>query len=260
VDQVQAAVIDVNLAAATQSINASYQPALQAANGSPVDATNLSISPEGVVVTVQVTQQLDTKTVPIQAVTVGVPRAGFRVDALNVSPSTVTLVGDPNALKQVQAVATQPIDVTDASSDRTVQAALALPSAVAPLQSQQEYSVTVQVSAIPGTETLLIAPTLANRDAKVAYQIVPGGVSVTVSGPAPDLARLQATDIPVVANVQGITSGTHQVDVIVGVPPNLKLVSAQPASVAVSATTAPQVIPAAVTPTPPPPSPTAASG
>ena len=45
VDQVQAAVVDVNLAGMTQPLDASYQPVLQAANGTPVEATNLTIIP-----------------------------------------------------------------------------------------------------------------------------------------------------------------------------------------------------------------------
>jgi YbbR domain-containing protein len=230
-DQVVAAVIQVSLDGVTKPVDQEMKPLPEATSGATVD--KVTVVPEQVVVSVPVEQKLLYKTLPLQPAMQGNVAYGFVVVGITVDPTTVTLVGDPTTLNDLQFVSTQPVDVTNATGDREVTGTLALPGTVA-LARSQTIVVRVLVAASQGTNTILVSPRIANPGTGVAYGLSPSAINVTVSGPIPVLSQLTPDAFTAVVDAHNATTGTQTVPVVVTVPPLVKQVSIQPAVVVIT--------------------------
>ncbi|MGH2461720.1 MAG: CdaR family protein [Chloroflexota bacterium] len=228
VDQVSSVTINVSLDGVTKSIDQAYKPAPLGLAES--DAARVALNPAQVQVDVPVTQKLMYKTLPIQPVTSGNVALGYQEVGITIDPTTVTLVGDPQTLTQMTTVPTKPIDISGVDGDRAYDATLDLPGTVA-LDRSQSIVVRVLVSTLSGSKTMLISPQIVNLAPNLNYQINPGAVNVTLTGPIPVLNRIQPGDVTATVDATGMTSGTQTVNVQVKSPDLLKLVSVQPQKV-----------------------------
>lgn len=231
VDQVSAAVVELNLDGVTKTIDQPYKPIPESAGGANVDG--VTVTPEQVLVELPVELKLGYKTLPVQVKLTGTVALGYQVVGITADPETVTLVGDPKTLNQLQVASTQLINVQDATSDREIQTDLALPGTVA-LATAQTIDVRVQIQAVDGTKTILVSPRVTNAAAGVVYAVTPGAVNVTLSGPIPVLSRVGADEVPVVADAKGIVTGTVTVTAQVTVPPLVKLEGIQPPNLVIA--------------------------
>lgn len=230
VDQVQVAVVQIDLNNMTKTIDETAKPIPQTADGTMVD--RVTVRPD-VLVEVPIQQQLTYKVLPVSPKIQGQVALGYELLGVTVDPQTVQVVGDPKTLDQMQVVSTQPVSIDGATADREVATTLALPGTVA-LTSPQSIVVQIHVREAVGSMTILVNPRLANQDTHLAYQITPNAVNVTVQGPTTALTGLQPDDIQVVVDVKGLTSGTKTITPLVGVPPSVTLVNVQPPSVTVT--------------------------
>jgi YbbR domain-containing protein len=228
VDQVTAAVIEVSLDGMTSTIDKSFRPIPETDAGAHVD--RVSIVPEAVLVEVPIEQKLLYKTVPLQPKLQGNVSLGYQVVGVTIDPSTVTLVGDPKTLNQLQFVSTQAVTIEGATSDREVTIDLDLPGTVALARSQSTV-VRVLVTSVAGSKTILVSPRIVNGAPTVNYGMTPGAVNVTISGPIPVLSHLGPDDVPVVIDARGVVTGTATLHADVTVPPLVRLDSVQPTSV-----------------------------
>ncbi len=232
VDQVAAVVVEVGLDGVTRTIDRTYRPVPETATGVPVD--HVDIAPESVFVQVPVEQKLGYKTVPVQPNLQGNVALGYQLLGFLVDPDSVTLVGDPKTLNQLQVVSTQPINVDDLRSDREVTTDLALPGTVA-LKQAQSIVVRVRVAPIDGSKTVVVSPRIINGAPGVTYNVSPGAVNVTLTGPVPVLTTIGPDDVPVVVDVRGAITGTQSVATqVTTVPSLLHLVGIQPPTVVVT--------------------------
>jgi YbbR domain-containing protein len=231
VDQVSAAVIQVSLDGLTRSVDQTVTPVPESTSGTKVD--RVTFQPEAVVVSVPVEQQLEYKTLPVQANVQGTSALGYITAGVQVDPNTVTLVGDPKTLNDLQFVTTQPVDISGATSDLQVSTGLALPGTVALAQSQS-IVVRVLVAMANGSTTILVAPKVQNAATGVTYVMTPPSLNVTLSGPVPVLSRLTADDVTAVVDVHNATGGTQTLAPQVTVPPLVKVQAVQPTAIVVA--------------------------
>lgn len=226
VNQVQSALVAINLDGVTRSIDQTFKPVLQGI--SSTDAARVSSTPDGVLVQIRIDQKLGYKTLPVSPTIVGNVALGYQIVGITVDPETVTLVGDPQTLSQMTVVPTRPIDVNGADGDRAYDANLALPQTVA-MDRSQTVVVRVLVSTLSGTKTFLVSPQVVNLGPGLTYTMNPGAVNVTLAGPVPVLTRIQPTDIVVTVDAGGLVSGAQSSLVVqVKSPDLLKVVSVQP--------------------------------
>ncbi len=231
IDQVTAVVVDLNLDGTTRTVDQTFRPIPETASGAKVD--RVTLSPEVVVVQVPVEQMLSYKTVPVQPKVQGNVALGYQIVGELVDPQTITLVGDPKTLNELQFVYTSPVNVDGATSDREVSTDFALPGTVA-LASSQQGVVRVLVAMADGSKTLQVSPGLVNGAVGLNYAVSPGSVNVTLSGPIPVLSHLGPEDVPVTIDVRGMITGTQNLRADVKVPQLVKLDSLQPSSVTVT--------------------------
>lgn len=81
-------------------------------SGNVLDDSGLEALPGTVTLKIKVSKSDIEKTVPIQANLVGQLPSGVQIDSIEISPSTVTVSGTPEKMVDVNAVATEAIDVS----------------------------------------------------------------------------------------------------------------------------------------------------
>ena len=248
IQRVEAAVVDLRLDGVTVSLNATYAPRPIDARGGEVRGVRLS--PPTVNVEVPVSQQVGYKEVGVRPVVRGRVAAGYYLQPVEVEPSTVTVVGSPSTLAEVNFVDTDPIDAGGISSSVVRRVQVSPPQGLTLLQPQP-VNVTLRVSPLTVTQSLRLVPTVENLGASLQLASGLPQLDVTLVGPAPTLQALTARDFRVALDLAGLGPGRHDVEPRVTLPPGFTLERVEPPRVAV-------VLREAPTPTPlPGPTPTA---
>lgn len=98
----------------------------------PVDAVR--VFPNGVQVHVRIARVLQYKVVPIVLQTMGQPAPGFHVANTLVEPMTVTVSGSAHELDGVQALTTEPVDLTGGMAPIVRTVRLRAPQGIEPVQ------------------------------------------------------------------------------------------------------------------------------
>lgn len=210
VQQAVRARVLINLDGARESIDQAIPVEVLDVNNAVLE--NISISPNAIHVTVPVSQQGGFRDVAVKVIVLGQVADGYRLENISVFPPVVTLFSeDPALVNSLPGVVeTQILDLQDASEDISTKLALNLPAGV----SAGEQSVLIQADVSPIESSL----TLSNKQIEffglsegIAAQVLPQSVDVILSGPIPVLDALTAEDIRVIADVGGLSLGTHQV-------------------------------------------------
>ncbi len=177
---------------------------------------------------------------------------GYVMGAFTTQPEVVELIGPPEQLREIQAqgrVSTAPVDVTGASGRLEKRVALELPEGVTALNAPAGVTVTVEVEPLPGTATLDLPVTVRGLGDGLTATITPARVRVLISGPRPELERIQPADVVVYADVSGRGAGSHRVRLRLEAPAGVRTRSITPEQVEID-------IQSLWTPTAPRPAPT----
>jgi len=235
VKQVASVVLPVAIENQTRVYVDNFVPEARDASGDIVE--DVVISPGTISATIDISQR--GKEVAVVPQFAGVPAAGYRVSSQVSSPLTVVVDGPSDALAEVVAVQTQPVNIEGASANVRETVPIAdLPPGVQVI-SPSDGQVVVQISIVqdgvrqelPGQDVVAI-----NVGDGLDAQVEPGQISVTVYGPAPALAELRAGDIFVQVDVAGLGPGTYQIAPTVLLPQGLSWVASTPGVVAVTIT------------------------
>ncbi|MBX6377004.1 MAG: hypothetical protein IRY95_00470 [Clostridia bacterium] len=118
----------VNVQGASQPVDSEVQVAAVDREGRPVEG--VQVLPPRVVVRVPVVPERVGKAVPVRPDVRGRPSPPAAVLGVEVTPPTVTVVGPPSVVDQLEAVATEVIDVSGERSDVRRQVGLVLPEGI----------------------------------------------------------------------------------------------------------------------------------
>lgn len=243
VNQAAAAIVTLNVDRATVAVNSSYAPSVVDGLSNPLQG--LTLNPPSVRVNVPISQQTQYKQVGIRPVITGVPATGYLVQPVVVEPATATVAGDPNVLQGISFVDTQPIDVSGISSTVVRKVGLVAPSQTLLLQPDQTVVATIRVTPLPLTQTFRVTPSVINVPQGLTVASAPTLVSLTITGPAPDLGKLSASDFQVVLDASGKGAGTTALKPKVqNVPSGMTVNSIQPGTVNVTLQAPPSPTPA----------------
>lgn len=252
VDQIDKAQVRVNLDDRDSSLQGALPVILLDARGQPLtdlDKKDLKVTPTQVNVTVPITFKLNAKTVPIRVVTTGQPAPGYIAgSSITVDPSIVTLNGDPNDLKPVEYVETQPIDLSGVTSNISTTVQLRIPPNIAPsIKSVQvQIGITIAQASVPVQVPVEIINPPALR-----YDFKPTQATITLQGPYQLLQpKLPLDQIKATVDLNGLGPGTYELPLKVQTPPGLVATSLPNISVTILAPPRPTAIPIPPTPTP----------
>jgi YbbR domain-containing protein len=214
---------------------------------SPV--TGITISPNEVTVTQDITQRFGYRSVVVNVVVTGQVAQGYRLTNISVFPPAVTVYSaDPSIVDSLPGyVQTEALDLVNATDDLDIFLDLSLPEGVSVVGGQETVLVRVGIAAIESSaaysnmtvEVVGLASTL-----KAA--IAPEEVTVIVAGALSMLDQLTIDGIRVTVDLTGLSPGTYQLTPNVEITiQNLRVESILPETVEV-------VISSALSPTPTP--------
>jgi YbbR domain-containing protein len=242
VQRVSLVQVDIRLDSLTVSLNATYAPRALDARANPVEVRGVRITPATVNVEVPISQQVGYKEVGVRPVVRGSVAAGYYLQPIEVEPATVTVVGSPAQLANVNFADTEPIDVSNLSSSVVRRVQVVPPSGLSLLQPQP-ISLTIRVTPLTVSQTLRVGPTIQGLGPGLELVADVQRVDVTLNGPAPTLQTLTPKDFQVVADLTGLGPGRHDVEPKVAVPGGFTLERVDPARVTVTIRAIPTPIP-----------------
>ncbi len=230
VQRVEAAVVDIRLDGLTVSLNATYAPRAIDARGGEV--RGVRTSPSTVNVEVPIQQQVGYKEVGVRPSVRGRVAAGYYLQPVEVEPPSVTVVGPPATLANVNFAETEPIDVSNISTSIVRRAQVVAPAGLSLLQTDP-VNVTLRVTPLTVSQTIRLAPTVQNLGTGLQLVGEVPQVDVALSGPAPTLQTLKPGDFRVVLELSGLGAGRHDLEPRVVVPPGFSLEGVTPPRVTV---------------------------
>ena len=231
---------------------------LQALDASGGVVEGVSITPERVNVSAQITQRGGYRNVVVKVVLNGQIGTGYRVTNISVFPPAVTVFSsDPQLVSNLPGyVETTPLDLTGAEDDLDVRLPLNLPPGVL-LVGEQTVTVQIGIASIEGSLTLNnMKIEVIGLEEGLKAEISPKEVDVFFSGPIPVLDALSPKNVRIILDLVGVEPGTYQrVPVVQVESPGVVVESIIPGSVEVVITGNPiKGKTPAVTPSPHPPS------
>jgi YbbR domain-containing protein len=167
---------------------------------------------------------------------------GYYLQPVEVEPSTVTVVGSPQALANVSFVDTEPVDVSNLSSSVVRRVQVVPPTGLTLLQPQP-VTLTIRVTPLTVSQTVRVTPSVQGLGPGLEVVGDVPQVDVTISGPAPTLQTLTPRDFRVVLDLSGLGPGRHELEPKVTVPGGFALEQVEPARVAVTIRAAPTPVP-----------------
>ena len=156
VDTVRQAEVPVRLLDARSDVQVTDFVTLRDQNGGIV--TGLTVTPRTVSVTVPVSQEQGFSEKPVLPKIEGQPAPSYLITSVTADPATVTLTGDPDALKALPAyVETVPISIAGATEDIQERVPLQVPETVS-VRGSQSVVVKIGIQAIEGSLTMTLRP------------------------------------------------------------------------------------------------------
>ncbi len=249
------AVLRVNapIDASGLDVDRSFAPIPLDASGQVV--SGVDINPATVHVSLPVYANRETRSLPVNPIVTGSPGAGFRIDAVRVTPVVVTVMGDAEQLQALTAADTAPVAVTGATRDVTADVVLALPPGVSPV-GVATVRVIVTIAPVTETRTYVAGIRMDGISGAYTYDLSDLHVLLTLFGSTADLDTLSAAPIVVALNVTSLEPGSHEVAVVPSLPSGVTVADISPSTVTVTVTARATPAPSP-SPTPAPsPSPT----
>jgi YbbR domain-containing protein len=232
------ATLDINQA--QENINRTIP--LQALDVNEVAVNGITITPDNVIVTEQITQKGGYRNVVVKAVLVGQVATGYRLTTITVSPPAITVFStDPSLVEKLPGyVETTPINLNGSKDGLDVSLGLNLPDGVQ-VVGDQSIQVQIGVTAIEGSLSLSrLFVNVVGLAEGLDAQVSPETVDIILSGPLPLLDTLTQDKIRVSVDLTGQGPGTFQLVPRVEMPStDLKLESVLPGSIEVNITQEP---------------------
>ena len=206
----------------------------------PVDLAGNAVSPVNLEpssarIKIPVFQDLRNKSLPVSPVITGTPAAGFEIASVTVEPSVLTVEGDAEELAALARVDTAPVSTNGASANFTVEAELAVPAGVVPVDSAT-VTVTVTLRPVTATRTFEAGLSLLGARPEFDYRLSTDRVLLTLGGSNAALDRLSGATLVGELDVANLVAGTTQVTVTIDLPSGVALVAASPRQVTVTVT------------------------
>lgn len=227
-DKVSDATVDIALRSEKAPIDRQATVVLHDGQGNLIQ--NLKVTPSSVQVHIPIEQRVGYKDAAVKAVINGNVASGYWVSDISVDPSTVTLIGAPEALDQLGGfVETEGLDVSGAKESLTKRVRLKLPEGVSVLNAND---VNLKVSVEPVLSGLTVRRQVnLSESCNLPSKISPDTVDVILSGPLPTLQTLKPDDVQIVIDAPQCQPGSYQSELrAANVPDTIKVESIVPAT------------------------------
>lgn len=211
-------------------------------SGLPPNVTVLHISPPSVELKLERTM---TRKITVHPNITGTSPEGYRVVSVKANPSSVQVSGPRSLLKPpLSELLTDPIDLSELRTSRTVQVPLALPGRTVTTEPKGPVQVAVEIEAIQGVRSLEAPVTVSAR----GWTSKTETATLTFAGPLPVLNALSPGKVKLLLNLPDPPPAGPVVFEKIGSEPNQISVS----GVDMAGITLARIDPGSITAEPPP--------
>jgi YbbR domain-containing protein len=173
---------------------------------------NVELNPAQVTLSVDVQRRADVREIAISPFFLEetLPQ-GYILTALSYTPQSVLVTGPPQSLAALEDVLrTQPIDLTNRTSDFEVTTTVDLPSDDLVMISGEQVTVSVGIAALTASRNFENIPVeIVGLPATHTGTTTPSTVTVLISGPQTVVNALQTSDVRVFVDANGLSVGIH---------------------------------------------------
>lgn len=187
---------------------------VMALSESSIVVKGITISPEKVNVTQNITMRGGYRVLSVKLLTSGEIQNGLRVTNIDVDPSYVTVYcSDRELLDSLPGyLETEPLDLSTVSESITQKIGISVPEGVT-LVGVQSVNTTVDVEAIEGTKTLTDIPlTMIGEEEDLIYTVSPEAIDIYLSGPMTIVNGMVPESVKAVLDVKDLTPGSYQIE------------------------------------------------
>ena len=233
---VESAVAVVNITGARTDI-VDQQVPLEARDARDGGISRVTINPVSAEVTIDIEQQEFTLQVAVTANITGEPAAGYSVASISIDPRFATVRGPLDALQSLTSLSTDEVSIADARDDVIRTVSIIVPDGVS-IEGSPTARVTIDIAPVRAEYAFQVIPEVINAAAGLI--VVPSeAVVVTLTGDAPTLDGIDAGDILVQVDVEGLGTGLFLVPVEVTAPPGTTVTTVDPGELGVAITLPP---------------------
>lgn len=193
----------------------------------------VELDPPAVRVRADVARQLAYATLPVVPELVGEPAGDIRVETVSVSPRTVTVSGEEPVIRGLEAIGTEPVDISGAEEELGLEIAFVLPDEVTVL-GEPSATVTITFGPADGSRAFEVGTALIGTRADRTYLLEDPSVRVVAAGPVAGLDAVDISQLIAEVPVAGLEVGDHAVEPIVRLPDGLAIARIVPGQVRVT--------------------------
>ncbi|MDT8715865.1 hypothetical protein IAI10_04285 [Clostridium sp. 19966] len=194
---------------------------------------NVTITPNNAQVIVPVKKK---KTVNVNVKTTGSAGTGLQIKGMDVQPTTVEIAGDDNAIKLINSIDTEPIDLGSIKDTNSMDVKLVVPNNVTLMQDKSTVTVKVTVDKI-SQKNLNVDIKFNNLGQEYNYESDKTSISLILSGSDSTISNINAGNISCIADLSNLKEGdNYNITLNVTVPQGVQIVSYSPQTVKVKIT------------------------
>jgi YbbR domain-containing protein len=191
----------------------SLQSKVMALNEQGESIEDLSFSPQQVAVKLKYGRSSTVKTVGIDVDTTGSLPSGYTLDKISVNPSSVTINGNENLLKNITDLSTKPLNLSNINSSITTDLDLVLPDGITLVDSVKTVKVITTVKQIDVSRDIIIPISIANvgnglKVDKLSSQTA----TISVEGMLENINNVSADDFSLAIDMSGKGKGDYNID------------------------------------------------
>jgi len=231
VSRVSVAMASVDLSGAVTDVRQTYS--LVPRDDGGVIVAGVTLDPSSVDIEITVEQKRFSRLVVVSPSLEGSPAAGYNVTAVELEPSSVTLLGPLELLNVTSFVVTDDIDITGATSDISrIVNVVGLHPGVS-ISGSATVSVRVRIAAGQGEATFGVAPQWTGLASDLRVVSITSLVEVTLEGELPTLRNVSPDQVTASVDLSGLGAGSHRLEPQVEAPGGLQVANISPSSVEV---------------------------
>jgi diadenylate cyclase len=194
------------------------------------EISGLTFQPNQIQVNVAIRRRLNARDVSVRARVEGTPPAGYQLSNLSVTPANVTLQGSVEQLADLGSIVnTSPVDVSQATTNLTIQVPLDLPPNVQATDnngnSAKIVTVVIGITPLEGNLAVTRPVKLLKVTPNITVTIEPPEVDLLLDGPLPILNNIQANPglVQVLVDVTELRQGqSAQLEPILVAPDDIE--------------------------------------
>lgn len=233
VERVDRVIFRVDIGNRPSSYTGEFETIAVDSNGVPIPEVEVRPRRVGASVEIEARGRL----VPVLVPITGSPAEGYDVADQAVSPPAVLLNGPDEVVADLVSVSTEPVDIEGASDALTRRVRVTgLPPGVTVVDPRDGTVVVVVQFQQRGVNSTLPAQPVLVDDLAPDYEAVvePPAINVVVFAGQEALGALRQGDVTPRVSVRGLLPGTHELTPSVIVPPDVRWIRTEPATVQVT--------------------------